>query len=798
MNKKILNFNFIYSSNFLLFSIIIFIILIDKIYHSFSFYLPAWDQGYHLANLFKTYNIFENVNINSFDWWDKLWGITDTYRGPLTYIFSSTFLHIFGKSYENSLISNNLFSIIIIICIFNLSKEIGSKKAGLWGALIFALNPYIFDQRVDYLIDISQVCFINLNFYILYKFYKSKGGYIISFLLGITLGFVFLTKPTGLFFLIIPYIYTLYIYLKDYDLLKKKLINLLLIIISFLIIIWPWLSINWLTIITSIYNSWQWGIKYQDGLEANTFDGLIFYPKVIIKLLNPLILGSFFVIAIIDKLKLSSNYRFKINKSKLLNQENIFLLSLPVNILIICTLMSTKDLRFILPIFPSLCIFSGLFISKLKKYYFMDYYKLFIFIIILSNFIFHVLAQINLYKQPLQKSLSYWPHQEIIREVSSFSPNINSVIAILPDTKELNTFNLAAEANLQNNLVDIRQIISNEKSSEDDLKRFNWFLIKDGDQGIMSNNSKIKLSKLIQESNNFVNFKSWKLPDGSQAKLYKRKKINETIEIIEHDFSPSELDLSFKNHELTINLRGKEHIINNSYLLVNAKNSERNYEINIALPEIINLSRKNIELIKNINVDADISIDDTFKFSCILISKEFEKSPVIINKIIYDKNINIESKEEFEINKIKEVEKMGNFLKNGEFDKLFNLVGLVNQSDPNQEYLKDAEAIFKYRSELDKNNIDYLYRIAISQILQKKSSEASKILLEIAKFDNNNPYLYLAMSVVDIYNFNPRNAERNILTAKKLNKNEKMKNTLETINLISNIVNLRISSFINL
>ena len=52
------------------------------------------------------------------------------------------------------------------------------------------------------------------------------------------------------------------------------------------------------------------------------------------------------------------------------------------------------------------------------------------------------------------------------------------------------------------------------------------------------------------------------------------------------------------------------------------------------------------------------------------------------------------------------------FLKSGEFDKLFNLVGLVNQSDPDQEYLKDAEAIFKYRYELDNSNI--LFTVCIN------------------------------------------------------------------------------------
>ena len=62
---------------------------------------------------------------------------------------------------------------------------------------------------------------------------------------------------------------------------------------------------------------------------------------------------------------------------------------------------------------------------------------------------------------------------------------------------------------------------------------------------------------------------------------------------------------------------------------------------------------------------------------------------------------------------------MGAFLKLGEFDKLFNLVSLVNQSDPSQEYLKDGEQIFKYRYKSNKRNINYLYIIAISQILQR-------------------------------------------------------------------------------
>ena len=362
-------------TNLLLFLIIISSFLIDKIYLLNISYLPAWDQGYHLTNLFKTYNLLENFSFNNQEWWQSFWSISETYRGPLTYIFSSIFLKFFGKTYETSILSNNIFSIITILCIFNLCRDLGYKKAGLWGAFIFAFNPYIFEQRVDYLIDISQICFLNLNFYILFKFLKSNGSYILSLILGISLGFIFLTKPTGILFLVFPYIYSFYL------LIKKSNFNKLYIVVflsTFITIIWPWLSTNWLTIITSIANSWQWGIKYQDGLEANTLEGILFYPKTILKLVGPLLFGSFFGISclkILDKLK-----KFSLTKiiQNSLSINNVFLLSFPINVLIICTLMSTKDLRFILPIFPSLCIFSGLLITNLKNYSWDKFYKIFI------------------------------------------------------------------------------------------------------------------------------------------------------------------------------------------------------------------------------------------------------------------------------------------------------------------------------------------------------------------------------------------------------------------------------------
>ena len=40
------------------------------------------------------------------------------------------------------------------------------------------------------------------------------------------------------------------------------------------------------------------------------------------------------------------------------------------------------------------------------------------------------------------------------------------------------------------------------------------------------------------------------------------------------------------------------------------------------------------------------------------------------------------------VNMISKVELLGRLFKKGEFEKLFNLVGIINQSDPNKYILK--------------------------------------------------------------------------------------------------------------
>ena len=114
--------------------IIILSLIIDNLFILKINYPPAWDQGYHLSNVFKMRNILEAQGFNIFEKFNQLLDTTDSYRGPLTYFLSALFLKVFNNSYQFAYLSNQIFNIICIVSIFNLGKILKNESSGIWAA----------------------------------------------------------------------------------------------------------------------------------------------------------------------------------------------------------------------------------------------------------------------------------------------------------------------------------------------------------------------------------------------------------------------------------------------------------------------------------------------------------------------------------------------------------------------------------------------------------------------------------------------------------------------------------------
>ena len=104
--------------------------------------------------------------------------------------------------------------------------------------------------------------------------------------------------------------------------------------------------------------------------------------------------------------------------------------------------MSTKDIRFILPLYPLFCIYLAIFINSKKHKFFTKKIKINILIIsiiisLLSSNDGLIRSYISFYKDKYK-----WPHSDIIREIEEKNPNLISTLAVLPDTRNLNTSTL--------------------------------------------------------------------------------------------------------------------------------------------------------------------------------------------------------------------------------------------------------------------------------------------------------------------------------------------------------------------
>ena len=787
--------NLFFKNNYSKIIIIIFLsLIIDNFFILQINNPPAWDQGYHLSNVFKMYNILGDQGINISEKFNQLLNVTDSYRGPLTYFLSALFLKVFNNTYHFAYLSNQIFNIICIVSIFNLSKLLKNESSGIWAALIFTFSSLILNHRSDYLIDLSLSSLSTLGFLFFTNWYLDKKKFsFYSLLAGASLGLIFLTRPTGVVIFFLSFLLIVLKLIKRRDSFSYSLGELIIFFSTFIVVIFPWFSRNWLTIITSTINAWNWGVNYQDGLEFYSIESWLFYFKSLPLIFGPINFSIFSTIFFIEKIFQRNLLNFKI---KSLSKLNLWFLIYILNCYLIMSLMSTKDIRFIMPIFPILCIYPAIFLdSKDFKIFSNKSKKIIILISILFSLLF---TKSKLFSNNSNIYSTYnSPHADIIKEIKKENKNLVSTLAILPDTREINTFNLEAEASRQGEYIAVRQIISNKETYKDDLKYFDWFLIKTGDQGIMSNEAKKLLNQYLLKSPSFIIQKEWTLPDKSKVSLLRRESLNTYLIKNDCKYSPSNLNIKKIPEGIRLNLIGKGKLIKSSSFLIDFFNEEYKTSTNISLAN--GSFPRNFDKESCYFLTQDIPIDFpeiNKKELNMKVRLLDEKGKIKFLNLVDNKLIFKDKEDESFIkmaNKTSKVELLGVFLRKGEFEKLFNLVGVINQSDPKQIYLKDAEKIYFQRF-LDDENVKDLYNVLICQILQRKVHSAEKTINIILENDFSNGNAQLAKSIINIYLLDKKDARISLNNAKIFEKSEE---SAEIINIVEGLTYFLEFKFIN-
>jgi 4-amino-4-deoxy-L-arabinose transferase-like glycosyltransferase len=774
------------SERFILMAIISIAIGIHIIWLSIDKSVPSWDDAAHLTNALNYQRVIGHIDIFSADWWRELWAQSPSYTAPFIYILTVPFLTIFGKSVSSGILTNIVFIITISLTVYSLSKTVFSTQVSLWASGLCLMFPILLNIQMMYMLDDGIVAMTCLTFWTLTQWKNSvtrSQSWQWSLVFGLSFGCLMLSKPTGFLFLLFPSIFLFGSFIKHRNWLGF-LQSAIALVISWLIY-GGWFGQNWVTVITSAIGANGMGVKEGDP-GGGTLAGWLYYPQLLPQLVSlplliiPIGLGILWVF----KNQISNPIK---------NPQLLWLLVYCFGGYFLCSLATNKDSRFILPIFPVISIFIayGLNLFQTAWASRLRWGTVGITGIILLINLFPIPGTDSLSKLPyIGSGLIHkanmetgFPNQNIIQSIIQNQPYLRSNIGMLASSRDLNGENL----NLYGGFADfqvyaryfIERTTKDPKLVEKDLKFVNWYITKTGEIGDIDRS----ILPVVEQNPQIELFKTWKMPDTSTVKLYRRKDLPIVVEpIAERINSPKEMlrqrvqlekitispssDLAVNT---TYQISGDHQLLKDGILILtwHSKDKTWNDDRPIGLGELY-LEQPKHQTFRITEHSAMLpptkSSLNEYRLEATYLNRQTGTTfPLIVPNIeIADKLENT-----FPANKIAKLSQLSQPFARGKLDEVFSELATLNQYDPTQDYLTQARQAIEYRLKRGESQLDLKYTLALTQVMQRRIQPLLENLTNIAQNDPQNPYAAMYLGFVRLYNWQPQAAEAAFQVADK-------------------------------
>ena len=432
-----------------------------------------------------------------------------------------------------------------------------------------------------------------------------------------------------------------------------------------------------------------------------------------------------------------------------------------------------------------------------------------------------------------------FPHTQVIAEVMQAAPYLRSTLGVIPSTAQLNhnTFNyFGALANFQ---VYGRELGSSEEKVAQDGRSLQWFITKTGDNG-WAREAQIDFAKNLEQNRDFRLLKSWSLPDDSRLKLYQRQTPTVTVEPISQTADKVQLTRVIVPARVppdapipvTYEWTGPWEQLESGLVLLTwkANNSAdstamwlHDHGIGMGMLDGDNLtaeqrqgSYRAIEqtamLPKGTLVPGDYTLSATY-----LNRKTGETYPLAVPAVIPSLQISTTDKgidhspslpvstsplqSSVAILKrigitlsldaqatpapapvldfVTQLRTLALELPKGRkgLDPIFKQVARLNQYDPTQDYLQQADRALDYRltHHLDRptaqQQLEWNYGLVLARVLQEDTAGAIAALQDLVQRDANNPYAHAYLAFVYLYDWQPQAAQKALQPALKLQPN---------------------------
>ena len=741
--------------------------------------VPTWDDASHLTNALNYQRVISQIQPFSSSWWHELWAQSPSYTAPFIYILTVPFLSVFGKAVNSGILVNILFIITLVFTTYYLSKSAYSTQVSLWASGLCLMFPALLNVQTMYMLDYGIVTMSCLTFLTL-TLWKNANTRLKSWqwslIFGVTFGCLMLSKPTGFLFILFPGIFLLCSFFKNRNWLG--LIQFGAAIIISWSIFGSWFSQNWLTVITSALGANAMG-KTEGDPGGTSLAGWLYYIKILPQLISLPILVTTIGLILLWIL------RKRAIGNPLKDRKSVWLMIYCFGGYFFCSLATNKDARFILPIFPVVGIFISASFNLCQTAWASRLRWNTVGItgaIVLIN-LFGIPGGDNLLKIPYigYSSIhrvdlkSAFPHQQIIQEIINDRPYLKSTIGVLASSHDLNAENLNLYGALANFQVYARYFVNSAKTDpqliEKDLKAVNWYITKTGDIGYIDR----KLLAVIEQNPKLEIDRTWQMPDTSIVKLYKRKDLPILVEPIpEHLQIRLEKVIISPSSELAVNttyqLSGDRDSLQNGLLLLTWKSKDRtwNHDRAIGLGNLYlqHTSNNSFRVTENsAMLPPEKSPLGEYQLTATYLDRKTGAVfPLSVPKIEVQQTI----KEIFEPDAISKLQQLSKSFAQGKIDAVFSDLNTLNQYDPTQDYLNQAQQALKYRIERGESQLELKYTLALAQVLQRQIEPLLDNLTRIVRQDAQNPYAWMYLGFVRLYHWQPQAAETAFQMADKL------------------------------
>ncbi|MGB3692140.1 MAG: glycosyltransferase family 39 protein [Spirulinaceae cyanobacterium] len=759
-------------------------VLRDRLWLALDKSVPAWDQGNHLTGSLNYLNALQNAQLLSGTWWQSLWMLSKKYP-PLTYVSTAPWQQVFGSSPDNALLVNLFFSGILLTSVYLLGKELFNSQAGLWGAGICVLLPAFYILRLNYLVDYSLIAMGAASFTSLTIWHRGKSWYwALGF--GFCFGLAMLAKPTILIFFCFPLLWigATIIWQRKWQAIAQLITALLLT----LLICGPWYRTNWLFAISSYERGIVGGAMAEGDPPLNTLAAWTHYLQTLpVAFTFPLLL-----VPIVGFLLYLPRWWRKLPQTSTLRWLLIFF----IPAYLINSAIVNKDTRYVMVAYPVLAVVLGYGLTLYpKRWRGVAWGTMGLSFLLMCLNLFPVSSGIGTYiTQLLSPNAQYhpylgatWPHEEVIAKINRTTPHLQTNLGVLMSTPQLNNHNFNYYGALTNFQVYGREVSGKEEFIATDARAFDWFVTKTGDLGSVPP-SQTQMVQRVESGQDFFSAKTWTLPDNTLLKLYRKKLPAVAVQSLPNKGTQVKLaSINIPSQAppgqpipVTYQWTGPSPELQAGLVVLTWQHRENVgantswfHDHGIGLGQLhLEDFQDSFQVTERTAMLPEIELQPgEYQLQATYLNRKTGESyPLVVPEVTIKINPQVAAIPAPELDLVTQLRNIAPGLSEGitGLEPIFAQTGRINQYDPTQDYLAQAETALVYRLQ-QRKNLNWGYGLALARALQRDVQGTKEALQQIIALDSQNPYPHAYLAFVNLYDFHPRTAQKAIQPALQQN-----------------------------